>query len=193
MGEGDGVVVVPRALADEVAAEAPEQERLERFVQLKVKEGAGVVGLYPPSEETVEEYQRWLEAGDQQGGLRGRREGPPRRPNPPMRAAPRHHLPGLLRHPELRAADHHHRGVDRRDVRALHLGPRRRRRAAAVGGRAGGVSGRRTGLTGAAMLSSRGRWCRVRIVRPGSAPLTVSARPGPVARGAMDVQGGYGS
>ena len=62
-GEGDGVVVVPRALADEVAAEAPEQERLERFVQLKVKEGAGVVGLYPPSEETVEEYQRWLEAG----------------------------------------------------------------------------------------------------------------------------------
>jgi regulator of RNase E activity RraA len=64
VGDGDGVIVVPRALADEIADEAPEQERFERFVQLKVQAGAEVVGLYPPSDETLADYQKWLEAGE---------------------------------------------------------------------------------------------------------------------------------
>lgn len=63
VGDGDGVVVVPRALAPEVARAALEQERFERFVQLKVEAGASVVGLYPPSEETLAQYQRWLDDG----------------------------------------------------------------------------------------------------------------------------------
>ena len=64
VGDGDGVVVVPRALADEIAAEAPEQERFERYVQLRVRAGAEVVGLYPPDEATLAAYRRWLEAGE---------------------------------------------------------------------------------------------------------------------------------
>ena len=64
VGDGDGVVVVPRALAPEVARAALEQERFERFVQLRIEAGASVVGLYPPSEETLAQYQRWLDGGE---------------------------------------------------------------------------------------------------------------------------------
>ena len=64
VADEDGAVVVPRALAAEVARDALEQERFERFVQMKVKAGAPVEGLYPPSEETLAAYQAWLEAGE---------------------------------------------------------------------------------------------------------------------------------
>ncbi len=67
VGDEDGVVVVPRALAEEVARDAVEQERFERFVQIKVKQGAPVQGLYPPNEETLAAYQAWLEAGEPEG------------------------------------------------------------------------------------------------------------------------------
>ncbi len=64
VGDGDGGVVVPRALAPEVARDAVEQERFERFVQLRIAAGASVVGLYPPSEETLAQDQRWLDEGE---------------------------------------------------------------------------------------------------------------------------------
>ena len=64
VGDEDGVVVVPHALAAEVARDAAEQERFERFVQMKVKRGASLPGLYPPGEETLAAYQAWLEAGE---------------------------------------------------------------------------------------------------------------------------------
>ena len=66
VGDEDGVVVVPRALAEEVARDAVEQERFERFVQMKVKRGAPLPGLYPPNEETLAAYQAWLEAGERE-------------------------------------------------------------------------------------------------------------------------------
>ncbi len=59
VADGDGAVVIPRALAAEVAEGAVEQERFERFVQAKVKAGASVVGLYPPNEATLAEYESW--------------------------------------------------------------------------------------------------------------------------------------
>ncbi len=61
--DNDGAVVVPAALADQVADAGLEQERFERFVQQKVNAGASVMGLYPPEEDALEEYQQWLEAG----------------------------------------------------------------------------------------------------------------------------------
>ena len=64
VADQDGVVVVPRALAAEVARDAPEQERFERFAQLRIQDGAPVVGLYPPSEETSAAYQAWVQAGE---------------------------------------------------------------------------------------------------------------------------------
>ena len=59
--DGDGCVVIPQDLADEVARDGLEQERFERFVQSKVAAGAAVTGLYPPSEETLAEYANWQE------------------------------------------------------------------------------------------------------------------------------------
>ncbi|MCP5153150.1 MAG: ribonuclease activity regulator RraA [Ectothiorhodospiraceae bacterium] len=64
VGDADGVVVVPRAMAAEVAEAGVEQERFERFVQLEVKRGAEVVGLYPPAEPALAAYRRWVEAGE---------------------------------------------------------------------------------------------------------------------------------
>ena len=62
--DNDGAVVIPASLAAEVAEAGLEQERFERFVQRRVAEGAGVVGLYPPDERALAEYRRWIEAGE---------------------------------------------------------------------------------------------------------------------------------
>ena len=67
VGDDDGCVVVPRALADEVAEGALEQDRYERFVQLRVKQGAGVLGLYPATDASRAEYRTWVEAGEPEG------------------------------------------------------------------------------------------------------------------------------
>lgn len=60
VGDADGVVVVPDAVAEEVARDAAEQERRERFVTEQVDAGASIVGLYPLSEEAEAAYRRWL-------------------------------------------------------------------------------------------------------------------------------------
>jgi regulator of RNase E activity RraA len=59
VGDGEGVVVIPAHLAEEVASEAFEQDRFETFVTEKVKAGAGIFGLYPPNEDTQKEYAAW--------------------------------------------------------------------------------------------------------------------------------------
>lgn len=62
--DNDGAVVIPAAMAAEVAEAGVEQERFERFVQQRVAEGASVVGLYPPDEGTLEDYRRWHDSGE---------------------------------------------------------------------------------------------------------------------------------
>jgi len=64
VGDADGVVVVPGALAEEAAEAGAEQERFERFVQMRVLQGLPVVGLYPPDAGTLAAYQRWIAAGE---------------------------------------------------------------------------------------------------------------------------------
>jgi regulator of RNase E activity RraA len=59
VGDRDGVVVLPRYLAAELAAEAVEQERQETFVLERIRAGASVIGTYPMDEATRAEYQRW--------------------------------------------------------------------------------------------------------------------------------------
>jgi regulator of RNase E activity RraA len=51
VGDGEGVVVIPWAIADEVAAEAVEMTAFEDFVTEKVNEGRSILGLYPPTDE----------------------------------------------------------------------------------------------------------------------------------------------
>lgn len=59
VGDDEGVVVIPRHLAAEVAAEAVAQERREEFILDKVKRGASIIGVYPPNAETLAEYEEW--------------------------------------------------------------------------------------------------------------------------------------
>jgi regulator of RNase E activity RraA len=55
----DGVVVIPRAIADQVAEEAVQQTLFETFVQERVLAGESIFGLYPPSPETREKFDLW--------------------------------------------------------------------------------------------------------------------------------------
>lgn len=50
VGDGEGVVVIPAHLADEVADEAVEMTAFEDFVTERVQGGATITGLYPPTD-----------------------------------------------------------------------------------------------------------------------------------------------
>jgi regulator of RNase E activity RraA len=63
VGDGEGVVVIPAHLADEVAAEAFEMTAFEDFVAEKVMEGRSILGLYPATEEkTKTDFAAWRKA-----------------------------------------------------------------------------------------------------------------------------------
>ena len=59
VGDADGVVCIPRHLADEVARTGAELDELEAFVLEKIKAGAPVPGTYPPDEATRAQYEAW--------------------------------------------------------------------------------------------------------------------------------------
>ena len=60
IGDGDGVMVIPAHLADEIADECTEMESFEDFVLEEVKAGAAVIGLYPATkEENQNRYAEW--------------------------------------------------------------------------------------------------------------------------------------
>lgn len=59
VGDSDGVVVVPRAIATELANDSYEQEQREKFLFTKIDAGAPLWGTYPPDEETLKEYAEW--------------------------------------------------------------------------------------------------------------------------------------
>ncbi|TKV70587.1 ribonuclease activity regulator RraA [Rhizobium sp. AU243] len=59
VGDSDGVVVVPRAIAIELATDSYEQEQREKFLFTKIDAGASLWGTYPPNEETLKEYAEW--------------------------------------------------------------------------------------------------------------------------------------
>jgi regulator of RNase E activity RraA len=47
VADDDGAVVIPRGLVEEVLADAEQQEREETWIAARVREGAGLGGLYP--------------------------------------------------------------------------------------------------------------------------------------------------
>ncbi len=62
VGDGEGVVVVPAHLAEEVSLDALPQEEYERFAIEQVRQGRALTGLYPPSEATLAEYEAWRDS-----------------------------------------------------------------------------------------------------------------------------------
>ncbi|HEY9366798.1 MAG TPA: fumarylacetoacetate hydrolase family protein [Agromyces sp.] len=62
VGDGDGVIVIPPQLVEEVLAEALEQERQEAYVAEQVAAGASVDGLFPMNAEWLARYRAAQEA-----------------------------------------------------------------------------------------------------------------------------------
>jgi 5-oxopent-3-ene-1,2,5-tricarboxylate decarboxylase / 2-hydroxyhepta-2,4-diene-1,7-dioate isomerase len=59
VGDTDGAVVVPSALAEEVARDALEQEEREAFIAERVDAGESIRGLYPLPEARLAEFEAW--------------------------------------------------------------------------------------------------------------------------------------
>jgi regulator of RNase E activity RraA len=63
VGDADGVTVIPRPLAAEVAEAACEQELREKFLFGKIDAGEPLWGNYPAGEATLAEFEVWKKAG----------------------------------------------------------------------------------------------------------------------------------
>ena len=63
-GDSDGVMVIPKFLAEEVGRDGVEQERYEYFAKLQVSKGARVPDVYPATEQSMADYAAWIEAGE---------------------------------------------------------------------------------------------------------------------------------
>ena len=60
VGDAEGVVVIPQAMAAKIATEAVEMTAFEDFVSEKVMEGRSILGLYPPTDPaTAPEFAAW--------------------------------------------------------------------------------------------------------------------------------------
>jgi regulator of RNase E activity RraA len=63
VGDGEGVVVIPANIADEIAGEAVEMTAFEDFVTEEVEKGRSILGLYPATEErTKVDFAAWRKA-----------------------------------------------------------------------------------------------------------------------------------
>ena len=63
VGDAEGVVVIPAAMADEIAAEAVQMTAFEDVVTEKVMQGRSILGLYPPTDpQTRGEFEAWKAA-----------------------------------------------------------------------------------------------------------------------------------
>lgn len=65
VGDAEGVVILPAALADEIAYAAWEVEQREAFALERVRAGEPFAGLYPLSPEREADYRRWRTSPDQ--------------------------------------------------------------------------------------------------------------------------------
>jgi regulator of RNase E activity RraA len=62
VGDEDGVMVVPAHLADDVATQGAEKERLDAWLRSKVEKDGGVRGRYPPDATHMDMYNAWKAA-----------------------------------------------------------------------------------------------------------------------------------
>jgi len=63
VGDAEGVVIIPRQMAEEIAAEAVEMTAFEDFVTEEVRKGRSIIGLYPPTtEQAREDFAAWRKA-----------------------------------------------------------------------------------------------------------------------------------
>jgi regulator of RNase E activity RraA len=58
VADGNGVAVIPRHLADEVAHKGQEQEDVEIWIKRQIEQGAPLAGLYPPTQEVMAKFRQ---------------------------------------------------------------------------------------------------------------------------------------
>lgn len=63
VGDGDGVVAIPAHLADKVAASAHATADYEEFVGHELSKGRSLLGLFPATAESTQEFEAWVAAG----------------------------------------------------------------------------------------------------------------------------------
>jgi 5-oxopent-3-ene-1,2,5-tricarboxylate decarboxylase/2-hydroxyhepta-2,4-diene-1,7-dioate isomerase len=71
VGDAEGVVVVPAALADEVARGAEAQEEQEAWALERVQAGDSIAGVFPLGEERRAEFEAWRAARQSDAGAPG--------------------------------------------------------------------------------------------------------------------------
>jgi regulator of RNase E activity RraA len=59
VGDVEGVVVLPAAMANEIAEQAQELSNYDEFAAEQVRGGRSVVGLYPPTDASRAEHAAW--------------------------------------------------------------------------------------------------------------------------------------
>jgi regulator of RNase E activity RraA len=59
VGDAEGVVAIPTAVAHDVAVGAVEQEELERFALERIEAGEPILDLYPLAERRRPEFENW--------------------------------------------------------------------------------------------------------------------------------------
>ena len=64
VGDLEGVVIIPRHMADDVARDAFEQEQQEEFIISEVRSCKPLRGTYPPNAEAKARYAEWRKAKD---------------------------------------------------------------------------------------------------------------------------------
>lgn len=63
LGNDEGVVVIPRHLADEIARECAGVADYETFVAREIRRGRSLFGLFPATPGSRAEYEQWVAAG----------------------------------------------------------------------------------------------------------------------------------
>jgi regulator of RNase E activity RraA len=66
VGDKEGVVVIPQAIADDIAQEAVQMTAFEDFVtEMVQKQGRSILGLYPPTDpQSKADFDEWMAAGN---------------------------------------------------------------------------------------------------------------------------------
>jgi regulator of RNase E activity RraA len=60
VGDGEGAVVVPAALAEDVAADAEREELEEEWALTRVAQGDSTIGVFPIADDRRPEFDEWL-------------------------------------------------------------------------------------------------------------------------------------
>ncbi len=63
VGDGDGITVIPRHLAAEMADLCERRDELEKYLSYRISSGDPLYGVYPPTDSTRADFEAWKAAG----------------------------------------------------------------------------------------------------------------------------------